>query len=534
MELTADLLRAAAKHLELGRSDLADQTLFAHLDVPVGDAAVSHLLGLAYMRIGDFRAAATWFGDAVAAEPESSEHHNDIGVALFQMGRLWRARAAFERAAALSPDFFNAKDNLAQLDQRIACGASLLQDGTRAFERGDFEPARSLARQCLQEIPDQPDALCLLGSIAHVQDDRAGALDMVERALAEHPDYADALDLLDRASAGAATPVIALPAWRLRPPRVAQAKPLVSLTIGTFNHARYVETAVNSALAQTYSPLEIIISDDASTDETANVIEACIARYQGPHRLQFIRQPRNLGNRGRNNWVDVYRRTTGRFIVQFAGDDVMHADMVERMVELWRTRGVSLVAVNAHCIDGASRSLGRTLRDPLAPPNDSLESLARDGVNHCVFGAGMGCDRELYETFPFSPNTPARVLGTIDIMFPFHAGLLNGCASIPMPLMQYRMHGAQTSLVVAHEQAHDALTQLVVEERIWEGHLAHALFMKETLAKLAQLSPERFSGTLQALEPALANQTFIMAQRQVEARHRLFYQHGIWDVGGGK
>lgn len=534
MEVTADLLRTAAQQLELGQSDLAERTLSAELGGPTCEGGVSHLLGLSYMRMGNLRAAATWFGDAIEAEPDNPVHHNDLGVAFFHMGRPWHAHAAFGRAIRIASNFSDAQENLTHLAPRINRSNVSLHEGLRALERGDLDQANVQANQCLSETPDQPNAQCILAKIALARNNRTEALEAIERALTEHPDFPEALALLDQASLGAATPIIALPNWRLRPPRVAKERPLVSVTLAAYNHAQFVKAAVESVLAQTYSPLEIIIADDASTDASASIIECCLARYEGPHRVRFIRRPSNLGSRGRNNWVELYRQTTGRFVVQFAGDDVMQPDMVECMVQVWRTGGVSLVAVNANYVDAQSNSLGRTHRDPQAADNDSLVALARDGTNHCVFGAGMGCDREVYETFPFSPNTPARVLGTIDIMFPFYAGLLNGCASIPTPLMQYRVHGAQTSLAVAHERAAGELSQLIVEERIWEGHLAHAIFMRETLDKLTRLAPARFGPLGKELEPALANQTFIMAKRQVEARHRLFYGHGIWDMAGGK
>jgi tetratricopeptide (TPR) repeat protein len=522
-------LRAVLQQLELGQSRCAQPSPGVDLGLTSLDAVASHALGRRFMEIAELRAAATLFSDAIAASPANPGYHNDLGLALIAMNRPCLAYAAFQ--AGWTMDRAQESPQGHDLARRIEQGDAFLATASRQLELGDLDRAGASADRCLVELPDHLDALCLLARIALLRSDKRTSIALLTRALAEQPDYAPALRLLDQATAGLSIPVIVLPAWRYRAPRSLAPRPLVSLTIGTFNNERHVEAAVTSALAQTYRPLEIIITDDASTDATAGIIKACLACYHGPHRPRLIRHPRNLGSRGRGNWVDSYRRTRGRFIVQFSGDDVMYPDMIEQMVKVWLAQRATLVTVNARCIDGNSVPLGRTMRDPDAAPNTGLDALVRDGANDCCFGAGMGCDRELHETFPFTVNSPPGHLGTHDIMLPFHAGLLGGCSAIAQPLMDYRIHGQQFSLTAAHDHAPDDLRRRIIEERIWEGHLAHALFQKETLEALTRIANARFGPTAKRLEPALANQLYIMADRQVAARKRLFYEHGLSEMG---
>jgi hypothetical protein len=521
-------LRTVLQQLELGRSPCAQPSPGIDPELTSLDAAASHALGLRFMEIAELRAAATLFSDAIAASPGNAGYHHDLGRALIGMSRPCLAHAAFQAAWAVgcTQESPQAHD----LAKRIEQGNAILAAASRELELGDLDHAEGSADRCLAALPDHPDALCLLARIALLRSDKRASIELLTRALAEQPDYPPALRLLDQATAGLALPVIVLPAWRYRLPRSLAPRPLVSLTIGTFNNERHVEAAVTSALAQTYRTLEIIITDDASTDATAGIVQACLARYQGPHRPRLIRHPRNLGSRGRGNWVDSYRRTRGRFVVQFSGDDVMYPDMIERMVKVWLEQRVTLVTVNARCIDGNSVPLGRTMRDPDAAPNTSLEALVRDGANDCCFGAGMGCDRELHETFPFTANSPPAHLGTHDIMLPFHAGLLGGCSAIAQPLMDYRIHGQQFSITAVHEHAPNDLRRRIIEERMWEGHLAHALFQKETLEALTRIANARFGPVAKRLESALANQLHIMADRQVAVRKRLFYEHGLSEM----
>lgn len=58
---------------------------------------------------------------------------------------------------------------------------------------------------------------------------------------------------------------------------------LVSVIICAYNQQEFVGEAIQSALNQTYSPLEIIISDDLSTDSTFEIIQNAVSKYKGRH-----------------------------------------------------------------------------------------------------------------------------------------------------------------------------------------------------------------------------------------------------------
>ncbi|MCK5536618.1 MAG: glycosyltransferase, partial [Bacteroidales bacterium] len=61
-------------------------------------------------------------------------------------------------------------------------------------------------------------------------------------------------------------------------------KPLISFTLFAYNQEKYIQEAVEGALSQTYSPLEIVISDDCSTDRTFEIIKELTEDYSGPHK----------------------------------------------------------------------------------------------------------------------------------------------------------------------------------------------------------------------------------------------------------
>ena len=78
-------------------------------------------------------------------------------------------------------------------------------------------------------------------------------------------------------------------------------RPLVSMTVICYRAERFVREAIEGALAQTYSPLEIIISDDASSDRTFEIIQEAVADYDWPtlaQRGQLLGgEPVNIGSK---------------------------------------------------------------------------------------------------------------------------------------------------------------------------------------------------------------------------------------------
>jgi glycosyltransferase involved in cell wall biosynthesis len=86
--------------------------------------------------------------------------------------------------------------------------------------------------------------------------------------------------------------------------------------IPTYNQDCYILEAVESALKQDYSNIEIIISDDGSIDGTADLVEP----YLGDRRIKYFKNIRNIG-RVANYRRTLFERTTGDWIVNLDGDD---------------------------------------------------------------------------------------------------------------------------------------------------------------------------------------------------------------------
>lgn len=104
-------------------------------------------------------------------------------------------------------------------------------------------------------------------------------------------------------------------------------RPLVTFALFAYNQEQYIREAVEGAFAQTYEPLEIILSDDCSKDRTFEIMQEMAAEYKGPHRV-VVRQ--SVVNAGLLNHVLLVSRiSTGEIIVVAAGDDIALPKRIE-------------------------------------------------------------------------------------------------------------------------------------------------------------------------------------------------------------
>lgn len=94
--------------------------------------------------------------------------------------------------------------------------------------------------------------------------------------------------------------------------------PKVSIIIPTFNRAAMLPNAIDSALVQDYPNLEVVVSDNASTDETPAVVD----RYKADPRLRYFRNSSNLGMAG--NWAKALREyASGTWALILCDDDML-------------------------------------------------------------------------------------------------------------------------------------------------------------------------------------------------------------------
>lgn len=107
-------------------------------------------------------------------------------------------------------------------------------------------------------------------------------------------------------------------------------QPLVSVIITSYNNGKYLKTAIDSVVNQSYDNIEIIVSDDASTDNSRKVMETYI--YPERINITHIQQPHNMGPSGNRN--SAVQRAKGKYISFLDGDDAYEPCKIEQQVQV--------------------------------------------------------------------------------------------------------------------------------------------------------------------------------------------------------
>jgi glycosyltransferase involved in cell wall biosynthesis len=212
--------------------------------------------------------------------------------------------------------------------------------------------------------------------------------------------------------------------------------PLVSAVLLSYNCESLIADAVRGILRQDYAgPMEIVASDDASTDGTFAILEAELASAGADRKVRLLRRGSNSGSKSAH-LNDVFPRTAGEILISFDADDVAESSRVSRIVDAF-TASPSIHAVYSTFsqMDPAGRPLGRGFVPHPAGNSGSSRWFAR--VDAYAAGATLAVRRPVIEQFgPLAPDINE------DIVLPFRASLLGECLYLDEPLVRVRRHAA--------------------------------------------------------------------------------------------
>ncbi len=206
--------------------------------------------------------------------------------------------------------------------------------------------------------------------------------------------------------------------------------PEVSVIIPTYNSAQYVVEAVESVLAQTYQDFEILVIDDGSTDETAQMMR----RYQTP--VRYIHQQKGGVAVARNRGI---QESQGRYVAFLDADDTWLPHKLERQIEALRQQPHDQVCYSAFTIVDSDLNLislsqgqrrGSTLEDLLTRGN-VIGSICTVVCERTLFDLVGGFDPVLSQCADW--DMWVRLAAQTEFLY------------VDEPLVTYRQHDASMS-----------------------------------------------------------------------------------------
>jgi len=106
--------------------------------------------------------------------------------------------------------------------------------------------------------------------------------------------------------------------------------PLVSVVMISYNQEKFIRSSIESVLLQEYQNIEIVISDDASTDGTVKIIKEYAEKY--PNKFNVITSKKNVGPN--ENWFKAVIESRGKYAIGLAGDDEFLPDIISEYINI--------------------------------------------------------------------------------------------------------------------------------------------------------------------------------------------------------
>ncbi len=206
-------------------------------------------------------------------------------------------------------------------------------------------------------------------------------------------------------------------------------RPLVTFALFAYNQEQYIREAVEGAFAQTYEPLEIILSDDCSSDRTFEIMCEMAREYRGPHRVKVRRTQLNAGLSEHIN--DVARIVQGKIIVLAAGDDISSSVRTEAHVEIYMKYDNTFAVFSDY----------NTFPDPASKRYHFKDRACLTDAEIIYNGGGV----QIGATYSYRreclswPSPLPSWLTSEDRLLPFRAALLGNVRYISDALVLYRV-----------------------------------------------------------------------------------------------
>jgi glycosyltransferase involved in cell wall biosynthesis len=270
---------------------------------------------------------------------------------------------------------------------------------------------------------------------------------------------------------------------------MAQITPLVSICIPTFNGEQFIVEAMDSAINQTYSNLEIVVSDDASNDNTLKLIEKFKEKTNIQIRI-FYHNPKGIGA----NWNNCVKQSKGAYIKFLFQDDILKPTCIEEMVAFAEANTVDLVYCKRDFIYEVKDSFITAWIRNFENLHDKWKSI--NVINGVVKGkvclqdeyfmhapenkfgepTAVLLNKRIFEKIGYFDN---NLIQALDIEFWWRVLCYYDTGFIDKSLIYFRLHSRQTSQINHVNQVNemDVLHRFCYDKMFWKIHNKSKLFL---------------------------------------------------------
>ncbi|WP_415393759.1 glycosyltransferase [Paracoccus sp. SJTW-4] len=225
-------------------------------------------------------------------------------------------------------------------------------------------------------------------------------------------------------------------------------RPLVTFALFAYNQEKYIREAVEGAFSQTYEPLEIVLSDDCSSDRTFEIMQEMAAAYEGPHQVVVQQNASNLGLI--HHILLAARMASGSLIIVAAGDDVSLPSRATKLISHWIASGgvAGVVHSDALAMDESGKTT-KYLNGGIQGKKPTLKSFVKNNLRTPIIGATAAYTRNLIID---GPDIDERVFE--DKVLSHRALLVGEIVYVPEGLVKYRQVPSSISQQLYNSREH--------------------------------------------------------------------------------
>jgi glycosyltransferase involved in cell wall biosynthesis len=265
-----------------------------------------------------------------------------------------------------------------------------------------------------------------------------------------------------------------------------QKSPTVGVAMATYNGARYLEAQLESIGKQTRPPDLLVVSDDGSTDSTADIVRAFTER--SPFPVIFLRAARPAGVIG--NFMRAFEQCRTDYIAYCDQDDVWHPDKLQACMSVAEASGPALIFHRSELVDASLNRQGQSV-----PKGQPAGRYVFPHFPDFLWGFGhqMVFSQQTFQMLvallKHDQNGIPIVANNLDRGLLIAAGCVGEIHFINRDLIQFRRHTASVSTAGKSETASKGLSSQDTRRQTVEKHFGLLVHLTECIQHNQDMAP---------------------------------------------